>query len=60
MALKFYTSVKKGYKLIVRMFWVLIFTFVEVTGKKLVGGRLFAPPILNKARGNLSRQNFFI
>ena len=60
MALKSITSVKKGYKLIVRMFWVLIFTFVEVTGKKPVGGRLFDPTIMNKARGKLSGQNFFI
>ena len=40
--LKFYTSVAKGLKLKVRKFWELIPTFVEVTGKKLVGGP-FAP-----------------
>ena len=39
--LKFYNSVEKGLKLIVRKFGVLILTFVEVTGEKLVG--LFAP-----------------
>ena len=38
--LKFYNSVKKGLKLIVRKFWGLILMFVEVTGEKLVG--LFA------------------
>ena len=38
MALKFYTSVAKGLKLIVKKFWELIPTFVEVTGEKLVGG----------------------
>ena len=40
--LKFYTSVAIGLKLKVRKFWELIPTFVEVTGKKLVGGP-FAP-----------------
>ena len=40
MALKFYTSVAKGLKLKVRMF----FMFVEVTGEKLVGGGSFWPP----------------
>ena len=45
--LKFYTSVAKGLKLIVRKFWGLIPTFVEVTEGKLVGrGGLFAPPPL--------------
>ena len=38
MALKFYTSVAKGLKLIVKKFWELIPTFVEVTGEKLVRG----------------------
>ena len=38
MALKFYTSVAKGLKLKVRKFWGLTPAFVEVTGKKLVGG----------------------
>ena len=40
MALKFYTSVAKGLKLKVKMF----FMFVEVTGEKLVGGGAFWPP----------------
>ena len=43
MALKFFMSVAKWLKLKVRKIWGLIFTFVEVTGEKLVGG-LFAPP----------------
>ena len=41
--LKFYTNVAKGLKLKVIKFLGLILTFVEFTGKKLVGG-LFAPP----------------
>ena len=41
--LKFYTSVAKGLKLQVRVFWGRIPTFEEVTGKKLVGG-LPPPP----------------
>ena len=36
MALKFYTGVAKEMKLIVRKFWGLIPTFVEVTWEKLV------------------------
>ena len=43
MALKFYTSLRKGLKLRVRKFWEPIPTFVEVTGEKLVGGS-FCPP----------------
>ena len=43
MNLKFYTSEAKELKLKARKFWGQIPTFVEVTGKKLVGG-LFAPP----------------
>ena len=39
MALKFYTSVKKGLKLKVRKFWEISPTFVEVTEEKLVRGR---------------------
>ena len=42
--LKFYTSLSKGLKLNVRKFWGLILTFVEVTGKKLVGGPFCPPP----------------
>ena len=38
MALKFYSKVAKGLELKIRSFWGLIFTFVEVTGEKLVGG----------------------
>ena len=59
--LKFYTSVEKGLNLKVRKFWGLIPTFVEVTGKKVVGERgLFCrpppSPILNrvKVQWNLS------
>ena len=36
-SLTFYTSVAKGLKLKVKKFLELIRTFVEVTGKKLVG-----------------------
>ena len=46
-ALKIYTSVAKEFKLKVKKFFGLIFTFVEVTGEKLVGG-FFASPILNR------------
>ena len=42
--LKFCTSVAKGLKLKVRKFWGPNLTFVEVTGKKLVGGA-FLPPL---------------
>ena len=38
MTLKFYINVAQGLKVKVRKFWGLIPTFVEVTGKKLVGG----------------------
>ena len=41
--LKFCTSVAKELKLKVRKFWGLISTFVEVTGKKLVGGPFCLP-----------------
>ena len=43
MVLKFDTSVVKGLKLKIRQFWGLIPTFVEVTGKKLVGGSFYSP-----------------
>ena len=42
-SLKFYSSVAKELKLKVRKFWELIPTFIEVTGEKLVGERLFDP-----------------
>ena len=48
MALKLYTSVKKGLTLKVRKFWCLIITFVEVTGEELVGQG--ATLILNKVK----------
>ena len=41
---KFYISVVKGLELKVSKFWGLIFTFVEVTGEKLVEVDLFAAP----------------
>ena len=41
--LKFYTSVAKGLKLKVRMFWGQISTFLEVTGGKLAVGAFLAP-----------------
>ena len=37
MAITFYASESKRIKLKIRKFWGLISTFVEVTGKKLVG-----------------------
>ena len=43
MALKLYTSVEKWLKQKFSNFQGLIPTFPEVTGEKLVGGRLFAP-----------------
>ena len=48
--LKFYTSVSKRLKLKVRNFGGLTSTFVEVTGEKLLGGRSFWPPILNRVK----------
>ena len=47
--LKLYSSVTKDLKLKFRKFWGLNSTFVEVTGKKLVG-EPFCPPILNKVK----------
>ena len=41
--LKLYTSLSKGLKLKVKKFWGLIFTFVEVTGEKLVGVVFLVP-----------------
>ena len=55
MTLKFYTSVTKGLKLKVRKFLGLSPTFVEFTGKKLLGGGpCFASCIMRKF------QNFVI
>ena len=48
MALKFYTSDAKWLKLKVKKFLGLIFTFVDVTGEKLVGGAF--PPILSRVK----------
>ena len=51
--LTFYTSLSKGLKLKVRMFWGLILTFAEVTGEKLVEGAFLPPsppPILNRVK----------
>ena len=50
MTLKFYTSVSKVLKTKVRKFWELSPTFVEITGKKLVGGDFLLPPILNRIK----------
>ena len=44
MAFNFYTRVAKGVQPKVRKFWVLIPTFVEVTGEKLVVGLLAPHP----------------
>ena len=44
MTIKFYTNVAKRLKLKLRMFWELIRTFVEVTGKKLVRGTFLSSP----------------
>ena len=57
MALKFYTSVTKGFKLIVRKLWGLIRKFVEVTEEKLVaggGGGGFFPPQQNRFKAKIS------
>ena len=53
MSLNFYASVAKGLNLKVTKFWGLIPTFVKVTGGKLIGGGLFAPPpILNRVKAD--------
>ena len=56
MSLNFYASVAKGLNLKVTKFWELIPTFVKVTGGKLIGGGLFAPPpsppILNRVKAD--------
>ena len=44
MALKYYTTVRKGLKLKVRKFWGLVPTIVGITVEKIVGdGFLLAP-----------------
>ena len=43
MALKFYTIVAKGLKLKTKKFLVLTYTFVVVTGEKLVKGAEILP-----------------
>ena len=50
MALKIYTRVTKLLKLKIGLFWGLISTFVEVTGKKLVGGHFPPPYIENRIK----------
>ena len=56
MSLNFYASVAKGLNLKVTKFWGLIPTFVKVTGGKLIGGGLCAPPpsppILNRVKAD--------
>ena len=58
MSLNFYASVAKGLNLKVTKFWGLIPTFVKVTGGKLTGGGVFAPPppplppILNRVKAD--------
>ena len=41
--LKFYTSLSNGLKLKAKKFWWLVLTFVEFTGKKLVGEAFLLP-----------------
>ena len=56
-ALKFWNSEAKALKLKVRKFWGIIPTYVEITGKKLVGG-LFAPsPFVYRAKNNPKEKN---
>ena len=42
-SLKFHINVAKGLKLKVGTFWGLIRAFVEVAGKKLIGGTFLVP-----------------
>ena len=49
MAFRFYTSDAKWLKLKVKKFLGLIFTFVDVTGEKLLGGGGLSP-ILNRVK----------
>ena len=53
MNVKFCTRVAKGLKLRVRKFWGPIRTFVEVTGRKLVGRAFLPRPNLNKVKVGL-------
>ena len=48
-AWKLFTIVTKGLKLKVTKFLGLVFNFVEIAGKKLVGGP-FTPPIWNRVK----------
>ena len=57
MALKFYTTVSKEFKLKVRKFWGLIPTFVEVTWEALVGGSPLCIPLRRNIR--LGGNNLF-
>ena len=50
MVLKFYTSVTKGLKLKVRIYWWLVPRFVEIKWKKLIGEAFLASPILNRVK----------
>ena len=50
MTFKFNTSVVKGLKVKLKMFWGLSPTFVEVIGEKLLKGSFLAPPIPNKVK----------
>ena len=56
--MKFYTSVRKGLKLKVRMFWGINTRFVEVTGGKLVGGTFWPTTILTRIKINNSNNLF--
>ena len=49
MNLKFYTTVTKGLKLIVRKLWGLVPTFAEFTEEKLLGGGFLPPPPLSRS-----------
>ena len=59
--LNFCTSVAKGLKLKVRKFWGPNPTFVEVTGKKLVGAAFLPlPPNLNRVNAFIFKLSAFI
>ena len=59
-ALKFYTSVAKEFRLKVREFCGKIPTFVEVTGEKLVGEAFLPPPRSPLILNRVSRINYSI